>query len=97
MQYLAKKLNKSKIFIGLSLILTIILLFSSLYVQWTPVKNIVIIGIQSRYFIPILILIALLFDNRYIIFKEKPSIKNLLVFLVFFNLHAATMVTLFHR
>ncbi len=92
-----KKLDKSKVFIGLSIILTIVLLFSSLYVQWTPVKNIVILGVQGRYFIPILILIGLLFDNRYIIFDKKPSIRYLLMFLVFLNLHVMSVLTIFYK
>ncbi len=37
------------------------LMFSSLYLQWTPVKSKTIEGIQGRYFLPYIILVPLLF------------------------------------
>lgn len=47
--------------INMSIICMIIslLIFTSIYVQWTPVRNLIIEGIQGRYFIPILMLFIL--------------------------------------
>lgn len=43
--------------------LTFLLICTSLYVQWTPVGNIRIIGIQGRYFLPILLPVLLVISN----------------------------------
>jgi uncharacterized membrane protein len=45
------------------------LTFSSLYVQWTPYMNDTIVGIQGRYFIPLLLPVALVL-KRFIILKN---------------------------
>ena len=37
---------------------TILLIFSALYAQWTPVGNDVVKGVQGRYFIPLLLPLA---------------------------------------
>lgn len=57
---ISKKEKLMYLFINVSII---ILIFTSLYIQWTPVKNSTIDGIQGRYFLPILILIPILFLN----------------------------------
>lgn len=49
------KLDKKNIFLLIFIIFSVIMLiFTSLYVQWTPLKNVVIDGVQGRYLIPIL-------------------------------------------
>lgn len=52
-----------KIIIGLILLATIGLIFTSLYVQWTPINHIYVSGVQGRYFLPILPLISFLIGN----------------------------------
>lgn len=48
---------------------TVLLMFTSLYMQWTAVYSDTIDGIQGRYFIPLLLVVAMLFMHR----KEEES------------------------
>ena len=52
-----------KIIIGLIALATIGLIFTSLYVQWTPINHIYVSGVQGRYFLPILPIISFLIGN----------------------------------
>ena len=55
------KLNRySQLVIAFVVLSIIALIFTSLYVQWTPVNRDEVWGIQGRYFIPLLPLIAIL-------------------------------------
>lgn len=78
------KIVFSVVFIGI-----VLLIYTSLYVQWTALKYPIINGVQARYFLPILLLTAIVFDNKKIIIKEKLN-KYVLTFLLFFNLNVAT-------
>lgn len=82
--------NFSKIIIGISVVLVLGLLCTSLYVQWTPLKQEFIDGIQGRYFIPILILLPILFNNDYIISNKKISYRYVFLFMMFINIHSLT-------
>lgn len=66
-----------------------VLIYTSLYVQWTPLKSTFINGVQPRYFLPILILVAVIIDNNKIVIKDKLN-RFLLTFLLFFNINVAT-------
>ncbi len=84
-----EKIEKnSKIFIGIIFLLIIGLIFSSLYVQWTALQRENIEGVQGRYFIPIIMLIPLLFKNDYFTLEKKIQNRILVSFLLFLNLHA---------
>lgn len=75
--------------ISLAIFLIILLLiYTSLYVQWNTLKSSIITGIQSRYFIPILLLIPIIFNNSKIIINGKMENRYLLAFMLFFNLNA---------
>ena len=65
--------NKDKLVNGIIFISTIILMFTSLYVQWTPLGASFIDGVQGRYFIPLLIPIAILANNSYIKINKKNN------------------------
>lgn len=52
-----------KVIITLITLAIIALIFTSLYIQWTPINNTHIEGVQGRYFLPILPLISLLIGN----------------------------------
>lgn len=55
-------LNKAqKIFTSIILIVCVLLIFTSLYVQWTKVGSATIEGVQGRYFLPLLPIALLLF------------------------------------
>ena len=72
------------VFIGI-----VVLIYTSVYVQWTPVKSTFINGVQPRYFLPILILTAIILDNNKIVIKDKIN-RFLLTFLLYFNINVAT-------
>ena len=60
----SKEINiKIKCIIFIIISLTIGLMFTAIYVSWSPVGNNIIVGIQGRYFIPILFYIFILFSN----------------------------------
>ena len=58
------KLKKADRWIFLLVFLMIIaLIFTSLYMQWTPLGNDVIDGIQGRYFLPIIVLLPIILNR----------------------------------
>ena len=58
------KLNTfSKIIITLIILAIIMLIYTSLYIQWTDDGNLKITGVQGRYYIPLLPLIGLVIGN----------------------------------
>jgi len=81
-------ISKKIKYVSLLIIVMVVgLIFSSLYVQWNPLKNKVIEGAQGRYFIPILMLVPIIFmkskDNNSIIKIEFDDKKYLLSYIVF--------------
>ena len=86
---------KNRIYIILVFISIILLIFTSLYVQWTPLKNNVVEGVQGRYFIPLLLLIPFMLINNKTnkIILNKSIFKSfLLIYLIFQNINAIILV-----
>lgn len=82
---------QTKIMAGFVTFATIIAILLTEYLTITAVGSFYINGIFGRYYIPILILLCLVFSNNYIIRKNKDiPIKYLLTFLIFANLHTLT-------
>ena len=82
---------KEKIYIILMTLATVGLMFTSLYMQWTAVYSDTIDGIQGRYFIPLLLVIAMLWMSK----KEttSPEEKNgIVTFSVITNVMALIAV-----
>lgn len=76
---------KERIIIVGTVLITILLIFTSIYMQWNSVGNTIVDGIQGRYFIPLLLPIAYCFINKNE--KEKKQNNNLLTyFCLFFNI-----------
>lgn len=62
---LKNRFNKyQQIIIGLIVLAVVVLIFTSLYIQWTAMFSSEISGVQGRYFIPILPLISLVVLNK---------------------------------
>lgn len=80
--------TKTKIIISTIFLIIVGLIYSSLYVQWNIVSNQIIEGVQGRYFLPVLLLTALIFDNNYLNVREKINKRYIFVFMLFFNLNA---------
>lgn len=82
------------------LVCTILLIFTSLYVQWTKVGDLIIDGVQGRYFIPILPLLPIALSKIGI----KKSIKKIdndinkyiLFFLTIQNIYALFVIFYTH-
>lgn len=68
------------------------LIYTSLYVQWTRLKFPMIQGIQPRYFLPIILMTAVILDNHKIIYTEKLSKRYLFLFMLFFNLQMLSVL-----
>lgn len=84
--------GKSKFLIAFVIIAIVGLIFTSLYLQWTPYKAKIIDGIQGRYFIPLLLPLSLLLCNKSIQIKGNLNNKYIDLFLLFENLCAVSMV-----
>ena len=52
------------------------LIFTSLYIQWSPINFPYILGVQGRYFLPILPLVALMIGNNSKIRSQYDEIKH---------------------
>ena len=69
-----------KIIISLITLAIIGLIFTSIYIQWTPLNCDIILGVQGRYFLPILPLLSILISNSIKLksnYDENKIAKNL--------------------
>lgn len=93
----SKKISgKDKFLSGIIIFGTIMLIFTSLYVQWTPVANRIIEGIQGRYYIPLLLPLALVSNFSKTSGEKNLNLKIITYLLIFFNIYAL-MAIFFHH
>lgn len=70
-------------------IAVVILISTSLYLQWTPVMGDLILGIQGRYFLPMIMLFPLLFKGR----KDVSFLyKYVYLFMIMENIYALNII-----
>lgn len=81
------KLIFAFVFIGI-----VVLIFTSLYVQFNRVQNTQIIGIQPRYFIPLLILIPVICQNKFLLFNKNINYKYVFMYIIFFSIHTLSFI-----
>lgn len=87
------KLNYIEKILILIIVFGIVLLINtSLYLQWTPVGNNMVLGIQGRYFIPLYILAMLSISKYNISPKINFANKYVFLFLVMVNIYAASSI-----
>lgn len=79
---------KDKIIMLLAFWGSVMLIFTSEYVQWTKVGADVIEGIQGRYFIPVILLLCICLENRKLKLEKGELQKYLFPFLGYVNLFA---------
>lgn len=92
-----KKITKqNKLAISLIVLITIALIFTSLFIQWTPVHSTRVEGIQGRYFLPILFLITILCNSDRIQLKKGINTKIVCYLLIFINIYALTSIFFGH-
>lgn len=60
---------------------TVALIFTSLYVQWTPVANTLVNGIQGRYFIPLIPIVVTLFTSNNVRCKYNYGLLYMFLFM----------------
>jgi predicted membrane protein len=91
-----KKLKEGeKWWIALLTIGVIVLIFTSLYVQWNPVGNSMINGVQGRYFMPVALMGILLIGNK-VKFDLNKRMNYITTFIIFFNVYIIIECLLFH-
>lgn len=87
------KIDKiTRIIFAFVLICVVVLIFTSLYVQFNKVRNTAIIGIQPRYFIPLLLLLPIIFNNKVLVFNKKIDYKYLLMYIIFLSIHTLSFI-----
>lgn len=57
------------------MVTTVLLIFLSIYIQFNPIRNNVVDGIQSRYFIPLLIFLPVLFGQNRVKDKDRLDLQ----------------------
>lgn len=94
------KLKKYQIFwISITILAIIGLIFTSLYVQWTYVGNNSILGVQGRYFLPILPLIMLLIASKIKIkslYEEKNVNKFVAISIMVLHIYTILQILIVH-
>jgi uncharacterized membrane protein len=71
-----------KLLIILTIITGTILTYTSLYVMWTPVGNSLILGLNGKYFIPMMLPLFLLFKKEIPKYDEKRVYTFVLIALI---------------
>ena len=82
---------KERVFMIIIVLIVVALVFTSIYMQWNSVENKIIEGIQGRYFIPLLLLLAGAFMSN-----KKNDMKlnnNLVLFIICANVMALIAVS----
>lgn len=87
--------NWQKAIIAVTILTGVIITYTSLYIMWTPVGNSVVLGLNGKYFIPLMMPMFLLFKTS----KAKydyNSVKYAIVIALFLIL-ASSELSLLHR
>lgn len=85
--------NKQKLWTCLITIATIILIITGLYITWSPVGGDLVLGVQGRYFIPVVILLLLCMCQKENYIKIK-NINNWIAILLT-TLNLLVIITIF--
>lgn len=83
----------TKLVLLFTFVITTLLIYTSVYVQWTLVNNPVVIGVQPRYFLPIILLTPIFLDNKKLSINLNGFNRYLSLFIGTLNLQA--ILTLF--
>ena len=72
----------------------VLAIFVTEYATINSVGSLYIEGIQGRYYIPMLLMLGIVFSNDVVFIKDSKSIpkRYLFMFLIFVNLHALTYI-----
>lgn len=67
-----------KYVVSTTIIVGVILIFTSLYIMWSPVANPIILGLNGKYFIPLMLPLFLLFKKQ----EAKYDYNNVIRFII---------------
>ncbi len=81
-----------KIIIAIIIVTVLLLITTSLYLQWTPVAAPTVFGIQGRYFVPIYLLLPMLFFKHHVTPKINYSNKYVYLYIITLNLLVVSSV-----
>ncbi len=84
-----------KILIWIVLIAGTIITYTSLYIMWSPVGNSVILGLNGKYFIPLMLPLCLIFKNS--IAKYDYDKVKLAIIIAVILILASSELSLLHR
>ena len=85
--------GKQRVFMGIVAILSCILVVLSMWIFWTPLSYELIVGVQGRYFIPMLILIVAAIKSKNWIMKKDVTPAILIVSVMITSLNAFNILT----
>lgn len=88
-----------KVWITIAAIAVVGLIFTSLYVQWTTIGSDSVLGIQGRYFIPILPLVALLIGSQLKVktdYSDENTCKTIAIIGVVLQIWAILAIIICH-
>ena len=88
-----------KVWITIAAIAVVGLIFTSLYVQWTTIGSDSVLGIQGRYFIPILPLVALLIGSQLKVktdYSDENTCKTIAIIGVVLQIWAILAIVICH-
>lgn len=80
--------KKDKMIMLFAVISSVLLIFTSEYVQWTKVAADVIEGIQGRYFIPVALIICICLESKNVTLDRKNIDKYIFPFIGYINVFA---------
>ncbi len=86
--------NFEKIVLSFIIISTVRLIFTAMYTGWSPENSPYIIGVQGRYFLPVLPLIILLFSNSFS--DEENETKKTAILISIMQIFVITELFIFH-
>ena len=94
-----KLTNKFKLGNVFAFFSILVLMYTSLYLDWTSYKNELVQGIQGRYFLPLFFLIFLVFSSNNFNIKNKKVFNKyyLLLFMVVENVYIITLLSLYYN
>lgn len=88
--------TKAKFLLLFIIIVCILLIFTSLYLQWNEVKNSLVLGVQGRYFIPLFMIISLVIQHNTLALKQQKIDKYCFVIIIMVSFYAIMSVVKYY-
>lgn len=86
----------NKFLVVFIILVCVALIFTSLYVQWTAHKAEIISGVQGRYFIPLFLMISLIFMNPKLKIDTKDNTKYVFTISCMLSVYSLMTIIFYH-